>query len=214
MKHKGVIFDMDGLLFDTEKLFQQTWNEIAEERGIRLLEGFVQEISGTNGERMCRIIEKYYQVADGSLVMKDCMERMRQKLLQDVPKMTGVDEILQYFQEKGLVMAVASSSEKQQIEWNLYKSGIQSYFQAVVSGKEVEHGKPSPDIFLLAAEKIGCKAEECFVFEDSENGIRAGKSAGCTTIMIPDLMKPSEEIRKLCDGIYPTLADAKMGIEL
>ena len=71
--------------------------------------------------------------------------------------------------------------------------------------KEVEHGKPEPDIFLLAADRIGCAPENCYVFEDSENGIRAGKAAGCTAIMIPDILKPSDEIREIADGIYESL---------
>ena len=67
------------------------------------------------------------------------------------------------------------------------------------------HGKPAPDIFLLAAERIGCAPETCYVFEDSENGIRAGKAAGCTAIMIPDVLAPSEEIKEIADGIYKSL---------
>ena len=92
-------------------------------------------------------------------------------------------------------MAVASSSLPGQIEANLRGAGIRDYFDAVVSGTEVERGKPAPDIFLRAAERIGCRAEDCFVFEDSENGVRAGHAAGCITVMVPDMIDPSETIR-------------------
>ena len=154
---------------------------------------------------MCRVIEKHYGVADGSMIMEECMKRVRQKLKVHVPKKPGIDRILKAFHDKGVRLAVASSSYPEQIESNLKLAGMREYFDAVVSGKEVEHGKPAPDIFLLAAERIGCAPETCYVFEDSENGIRAGKAAGCTAIMIPDVLTPSEEIKEIADGIYESL---------
>lgn len=208
MKCKGAIFDMDGLLFDTETIYQQTWNEIAEEKGIHLPKEFVKAISGTNGKIMCHVIESYYGVSDGRQIQSDCMIRMRKKLHRYVPKKTGVDEILQFFKENKVHLAVASSSSKSQIENNLEIAGISSYFEKIVSGDEVEKGKPEPDIFLLAAEKIRCKPEECYVFEDSSNGILAGYRAGCKAIMIPDLIAPTAEMKRISYGIYATLVDA------
>lgn len=204
---------MDGLLFDTEKIFQQTWNEIAQERKVHLPEDFVMAISGTNGCYMCSVIEKYYKVSDGRKIRDACMERVQKKLEVNVPKKPGVNEILQYFKENKVHLAVASSSSKKQIEGNLKRAGIKSYFEAIVSGTEVENGKPAPDIFLLAAEKIGCRPEECYVFEDSLNGIRAGHAAGCKAVMIPDLIAPTEEMYKLSSGIYETLVEARNKIE-
>lgn len=199
---------MDGLLFDTEKIFQQTWNEIAEEHGIRLSKDFVKDISGTNGKTMCRVIELYYKVSDGKEIQSDCMARVRKKLDKYVPKKAGVDEILQFFKENKVRLAVASSSAKSQIENNLRVAGIGSYFAEIISGTQVEKGKPEPDIFLLAAEKIGCRPEECYVFEDSLNGIWAGYKAGCKAIMIPDMIAPTKEVERICYGIYDTLTDA------
>ncbi len=199
---------MDGLLFDTEKIFQQTWNEIAEERGVHLPEDFARTISGTNGSYMCRAIEKYYRISDGREIQDECMARVRKKLEVHVPKKLGVNEILQYFRKKKVHLVVASSSSKEQIESNLEIAGIRSYFEAIVSGTEVENGKPAPDIFLLAAEKIRCRPEECYVFEDSLNGIRAGYAAGCKAVMIPDLLAPTEEMYRLSCGIYDTLVEA------
>lgn len=199
---------MDGVLFDTENIFQQTWREIAQERGITLSTDFVRAISGTSGEHMNRVIEAYYGVPDGSGIQADCMARVRGKLREDVPVKPGVHELLEYFRKNDVRLAVASSSYEEQIESNLKIAGIRSYFDAIVSGKEVRHGKPAPDIFLLAAEKIGCRPQECYVFEDSSNGIRAGHAAGCTSIMIPDLIAPDEEMYELSDGIYGSLSEA------
>lgn len=205
MEMKGAIFDMDGLLFDTENIYQETWNELAAENGVTLGADFVGDICGTSGAHMCRVIEKHYGVADGSIIMEECMKRVRQKLKVYVPKKPGAERIVKAFHDKGMRLAVASSSYPEQIESNLKLAGMREYFDAVVSGKEVEHGKPAPDIFLLAAERIGCTPETCYVFEDSENGIHAGKAAGCTAIMIPDVLAPSEEIKEIADGIYESL---------
>lgn len=199
---------MDGLLFDTEKIFQQTWKELAEERNICLPKEFVREISGTNGTHMCQVIETYYGVSDGRKIQENCMLRVRAKLQEHVPKKPGVDEILQYFRKNNVHLAVASSSSKELIESNLRIAGIRSYFEAIVSGDEVEHGKPAPDIFLLAADKIKCRPQECYVLEDSANGIRAGYAAGCNAIMIPDIILPTKEVRRLCYRVYDSLIDA------
>lgn len=203
MKFKGAIFDMDGVLFDTERLYQETWKEIAEECSVRLGDDFLMAISGTNGTHMKKVIEKYYQVSDGSDIMEECMERMKRKLEIHVPVKKGVSEILEYFHSFGIRLAVASSSSAEQIEANLSKSGIRDYFSEIVSGAEVTYGKPAPDIFLLAAKKIGCRPEECMVFEDSENGVKAGHRAGCFTVMIPDLIEPDAGIKALCSKVYP-----------
>ena len=213
MKCRGAIFDMDGLLFDTEKIFQQTWNEIAEERSIQLPEDFIEAISGTNGKYMCRVIEKYYKVKDGSEIQDDCMERVKKKLEVYVPKKPGVDEILKYFKKNKVHLAVASSSSREQIESNLRIAGIREYFETIVSGSEVKNGKPAPDIFLLAAKKICCSPEECYVFEDSANGVFAGNAAGCMTIMIPDMIVPTKDVKSHCYKKLSSLFDAIKVIE-
>lgn len=212
MEYKGAIFDMDGLLFDTECIYQQTWQEIAREMGVKLDGSFVKAISGTNGSRMCRVIERYYHVPDGIAIMDECMGRIRRKLSARVPVKKGVHEILDFFQKKRIRMAVASSSSVRQIESNLETAGIRGYFSAVVSGTQVSRGKPEPDIFLCAAERIGCAPDACFVFEDSENGIKAGYAAGCTTVMVPDLMAASSAILPYCGKICRDLLQAEQEI--
>lgn len=209
MGFTGAIFDMDGVLFDTEKIYQQTWHEIAAELNVVLGGGFLKDISGTSGAHMNHVIEEYFQVSDGADIARECMGRVRGKLSVHVPIKEGVREILEFFRQKGMLVAVASSSLPQQIEANLKKAGIDGFFSEIVSGTEVERGKPAPDIFLRAAERIGCKPEECFVFEDSENGVKAGYAAGCATIMVPDLIAPSPQIRQYCTRICGSLVEAQ-----
>lgn len=211
MKYKGAIFDMDGVLFDTERIYQETWQEIAVKQEIMLDGSFLRAISGTSGAHMSRVVEEYYHVPDGTDIIKRCMEQVKQKLSVHVPVKKGVHEILDFFQNNGMGMAVASSSAAQQIEANLQMTGIRDYFSAIVSGTEVRRGKPAPDIFLLAAERLHCAPEECLVFEDSENGIKAGYAAGCFTVMVPDLIEPSSEIlpycRKVCSDLEQVIFD-------
>lgn len=202
MEYKCAIFDMDGVLVDTERLYQETWKELAKERNISLPPKFLEEISGTNGDYMKKVIEKNYKVSNGQEIIEACMEKMDEKLEIHVPMKDGVLEILEYYRQAGISMAVASSSSAKRIEKNLCKCGIKDYFSVLVSGREVERGKPCPDIFLLAAKRAGCSASECVVYEDSKNGVKAGYSAGCCTIMIPDLIKPDAEMKRLCSGIY------------
>lgn len=209
MEFTGAIFDMDGVLFDTERTYQETWHEIAAERGIELDGSFLKAITGTSGAHMYRVLEKYYQASDGSVLAEECMGRVRKKLSVHVPVKEGVRELLEFFKKKEMRIAVASSSLAPQIEANLQKAGIRNYFSEIVSGTEVEHGKPAPDIFLRAAERIGCMPQECFVFEDSENGVKAGYAAGCATIMVPDLIEPSPELRQYCSRICKDLVEAQ-----
>ena len=134
MKHyTGAIFDMDGVLFDTERVYQQTWQEIAEDYGVTLAEGFTEAISGTNGDVMCRVLEKYYHVPDGAVVMDRCKQGVRDKLPRHVPLKPGAAEILEYLRGRGLRIAVASSSTRAQIESNLRLSGLNRFIDAVIS---------------------------------------------------------------------------------
>ncbi len=206
-RYTGVIFDMDGVLFDTERVYQESWHEIANGMGVTLGDGWIEAISGTNGEVMCRAIEKFYHVPDGADIMNACKRLVREKLSCHVPVKAGVKEILDFFRNKGLRMALASSSTRAQILSNLELSGI-GPFDAVISGEEVAVGKPDPEIFLRAAQALGCPPDECLVFEDSKSGVRAGHAAGCDTVMVPDLIAPSPDIVPLCFRICDDMTAA------
>ena len=201
-RYTGVIFDMDGVLFDTERVYQESWHEIADGMGVTLGDGWVEAISGTNGEVMCRAIEKFYHVPDGAEIMNACKGLVRDKLSRHVPVKAGVREILDFFRERNLRIALASSSTRAQILSNLALTGLGAAFDAIVSGEEVTVGKPDPEIFLRAAQALGCPPDECLVFEDSKSGVRAGHAAGCDTVMVPDLIAPSPDIVPLCFRIY------------
>lgn len=209
---QGAIFDMDGLLFDTERMYRDSWKQSAQQFDLVHNPDFPRTVCGSSGAHMREIISQYYPQVDAKAFADDCILRVERELETHVPEKTGVRDILQYFKQHGVRVAVASSSKRATVLHNLKQADILSYFDAVVSGDQVTHGKPAPDIFLLAAQQIGCEPENCYVFEDGTNGIRAGVAAGCTTIMIPDLTPPNAQLEQLCAGIYPSLSDAMNAI--
>ena len=206
---KGAIFDMDGLMFDTEQIWQKNWKLIADEMGVTPAEGFKYNICGTSGVLMNSVIEKYYGVEDGSAIAADCKKRVHDDLMEFTPEKPGVHEILEFFRDAGVRIAVASSSSVEQIKRNLQNTNTQDFIEVIVSGSELKRGKPEPDIFLAAAERLGIDPQECYVLEDAFNGVKAGHAAGCCTIMIPDQMQPTEEIRALADAVCGSLLEAR-----
>lgn len=203
----GAIFDMDGLMFDTEAMYQQGWNEIAAEMGITLPQQFVFDICGTSGELLKSVVRKYYHTDEPLELVNRVVHTVEERLKTEVPVKPGLTELLSYLKENNVKLAVASSSYPEIIRSNLRVSGTEHFFDEVVSGSWIEHGKPAPDIFLYAAEKLGLDPKDCYVFEDSNNGVMAGLAAGCTTVMVPDYVPPKEEIRNSDAVILPSLND-------
>ena len=210
---KGAVFDMDGLLFDTERLFRDGWVEMARQFGQVPNPDFPAAVAGTSGEGMLRVIGRYYPEVDAFAFQEGCYAYAERILEHGPPEKPGVREILAFFRERGARIAVASGNFREMVQNNLRTAGIESFFDAVICGDEVARCKPEPDIFLLAAQRLGCAAEECYVFEDGINGARAGIAAGCATVMIPDLFPPTDDLRKNCAGIFPSLIEARKAIE-
>lgn len=209
---------MDGTLFDTEFIFQRIWNEIAGEMGLVLPDSFKYEICGTNGAVMNGavmngVIEKYYHVPDGQVIQNECRRRVDKIFAQYVPEKPGCREILHFFRKHGYKIAMGSSSRITRIEGNLHQTGLRDAFDAIAGGDEVEHGKPEPDVFLLAASRLGVDPGDCYVFEDSPNGVRAGVKAGMRTIMVPDLMPVTDDLRDIAYGIFKSLSEAQEFLE-
>lgn len=210
---KGAIFDHDGLMFDTEKVWQYNWQKQAAANNIILPERFKYDISGTSGSTMKAVIEKYYRVPDGTEIMHTVIDHVHHDLSLSLEEKKGLHEILKMFRAKGIIIAVASSSDEEMIRRNLNKAGIEQYFQAVVSSHHLARSKPAPDVFLEAAKQIHLDPAECYVFEDAINGVKAGYAAGCRTIMIPDMTLPDEETKQKASAIYPSLIEAMKAIE-
>lgn len=189
---KSAIFDMDGLLLDTERLHQESQVDMAKEFGQTPDPVFPSAVSGTNGEAMWDVIRRHYPAVDPYTFQAGCTERVNNILdRQGPPVKPNARELLEYFREQGIKTALASSRCMRCIRPNLRQAGLKSLFGAAVSGGEVTHGKPELDICLPTAEQISCSPKACYIFEDSVNGIRAGMAADYVAVMVPDLVLPS-----------------------
>ena len=210
----GAIFDMDGTLFDTEKLYRRAWLDVAAEFGEEKNYELPTAISGTNlGEASYKVIRRFYPNIDAEAYLARVLIEVRAAAERNLELMTGVEEILDFFKSAGVVMAVASSAPVAVIEKNLTRANLRGYFKVLVGGDLVTNGKPAPDIFLLAAEKLNIEAEDCYIFEDSFNGIRAAAASGGAAIMIPDTVQPTDDIKRICAAVFNDLNEARRAIE-
>ena len=207
-KDRAVVFDMDGVLFDTERLCMDMWAKVADARG---LSGMIQvgyDSIGRN-ENDTRALALAAFGADFDFedfraeVARLCHNYMQQ---QGIPVKKGVQELLDFLQEQGYRIALASSSSRQSVLRNLERAGFTAYFEEIISGDMVEHSKPRPDIYLLACEKLGVEPKAAYAIEDSPNGIRAAHGAGMKPIMVPDLIEADEEMKILSQVILDDLS--------
>lgn len=206
---KGVIFDMDGLMFDTERLWDTFWEPACEALQVPMPEdraAFYASGRGLAGQYLVEHVHKYFPGVDPQRMLDKVWQIGDERFAKGVPCKPGLKELLALLEERGLPRIVASSSPRNMIEQNLQTTGTARYFHDIVCGADVEHSKPAPDIFLEAARRLGLDSHDCLVLEDSFNGVRAGHAAGAVTVMVPDLAQPDEEIRQLytccCRDLY------------
>ncbi len=195
---QGVIFDMDGLMFDTERMWASFWKPALDALGLPYSEGLDEDARGTAGETMRAVLRKHYGPdCDTEAILNSLHAVAAQAFKNPVPKKPGLDELLAYLKGKGRPIAVASSSRDDVVRRHLKNGNIEHYFDVILTGDMVQHSKPAPDIFLAAAQQLGVRPSECLVLEDSYNGVRAGHAGGFVTIMVPDLLPADDEMRSL-----------------
>ena len=209
---QGAIFDMDGTLLDTEKFYAEGWLVVADYFGLERNAELPRRMSGTSWGAMPDILHSFYPNVDATEYLDKVVEYCEAKTKNHLDILPGVSEILEYFKSNKISMAVASSSIRTIIEEKLQRVDLLKYFDAIVGGDEIKNSKPNPEIFLRAASIIKVIPEDCYVFEDSFNGVRAGYASGALTIMIPDQVQPTEEIRQICH-VYDSMNSAKIAIE-
>lgn len=208
----AVVFDMDGLMFDTERMVTRTWKQAGAEQGVDIPEELSFATIGLDAEKSGRIFyEKLGDSFDYQLGRDRRVELMTQEIeANGMPIKPGLFELLDYLEQKGLPKAVASSTGKSRVEYYLQKAGIQDRFQALVCGDMIEHGKPEPDIFLKACALLGKAPENCLALEDSPAGIRAAYKGNLIPVMIPDQIPPTPEIlvmvRAKKDSLFDVIA--------
>lgn len=210
----GVLFDMDGLLFDSERPAIPLIMALSREMGTPVSEEVIQKTIGCNAVLSRRIYEENVPNVDypGLFSRFDAVMQMRGASGQIALK-DGAAELLEWLRQRNVPCAVASSSPLRTVESYLEGAGIQGYFSCLVTGDVLTHSKPHPEAFQRAAAGLGRRPEECLVLEDSPNGIRAGRGAGCRVCMVPDLFPWQEEMRAYADWHLHSLREVPALIE-
>ena len=213
----NVIFDMDGVIFDTERLYLECCRPAAEKLGLsseEIEEASLECVGLTDVETH----KKLRACIGDDALLEQFNQEMHRTFIDHYEKYglaikEGAVELLAYLKERGAKIAIGSSTEVDIVTMELRDAGLLQYFDVVVGGDMAKASKPAPDVFLLAAERLGVNIKDCIIIEDSFNGVRAARSAGATVFMVPDLLEPTEEIRGLTDWVFGSLLEVRGWLE-
>lgn len=208
---KAVVFDMDGVLFDSERITRIMWRKAGEEYGIGDIETSVRDCTGSSRpDQWVYLKNKYGQDFPAKEFRERCSELFHSYVdLNGLPLMPYAGEILEYLSKKNYPLALASSTRKEAVHQELKDAGFFDYFDSIICGDEVAHSKPHPEIYSRACSNLGIESRFCVAIEDSPNGIRSAYGAGMKPIMIPDQIQPTEEIKKMLFRQCQSLEDLK-----
>ena len=209
MKIKGIISDMDGVILDTEKLYVRFWCEAASFYGYPMQTHHAMSIRSMARPLAIEKLKGYFGEAfDYPAVHSKRIELMDKFINENgIEAKSGAKELLSYLKENGYKIALATATPVERAKNYLNRVDLLKYFDIITSAKEVKNGKPAPDIYIYASEKLGLKTQECLALEDSQNGIKSASSAGCKTIMVPDLDGPTDDIKPLLYDVADNLCD-------
>lgn len=210
-RYDAVVFDMDGVIFDSEKATMDCWMQLADKYGIQNMEKTFMSCLGTTKVRTKEIMHEIYGenflfdefAKEASLMYHSRYDGGR------LPIKRGVIELLEFLSSNKKKIALASSTRRSTVLSQLEDAGIMKYFDAVVCGDMVKKSKPAPDIFLKACQLINVSPERAYAIEDSYNGIRAAYAGKLHAIMVPDLLHATDEMKELAETVLENLLEVK-----
>ncbi|CZR01538.1 HAD family hydrolase [Trichococcus ilyis] len=209
MRKKAVIFDMDGLMFDTETLGYQAQRELAEELALPIafdFDYYLKQVGRSDKDVMPELASDFGDAELAERFLRKMKKRQTDIASeQGLPIKKGLHDLLAFLKAEGVVCVVASSSRRREVCFYLELADISQYFRYQVCGDEVSFAKPDPEIFLSAWKPLGIPKEDCLILEDSLNGVRAAFDAGIEVIMIPDLIVPDDEAKAKTTAVLPDL---------
>ncbi len=211
----SVIFDMDGVLFDSERLYNEAWLRVGREMDLLDIETCIAHCVGRNGRDIRDyLLDKYGPGFPAEQFREEIRSTFSALVAADgLPLKPGVFEILSWLKASGITTGLATSTSHASAVRHLENAGLLSYFSAIVTGDMIRNGKPAPDIYLLACSRLGVPPENCFAIEDSPNGIRSAHAAGLKVIMVPDLIEPTPDIEELLHRRFDSLLGVKAYFE-
>ena len=198
---KAILFDCDGLMFDTERYAQAIWRHEAEKYNIVLPDDFMKRITGGGGKDL----QEYLAAIEGLSEVRKIISAKRfdldywRSFDTDVLSKPGLTQLFVWLDENGYKKAVCSSSSRMYVETLIDNVSVPLKYDAIICGDMVKHTKPEPEIFLRGAEELGCRPEECLVLEDSKSGVIAARRAGMHSVFIQDTIIPDEEMKTYID---------------
>lgn len=211
---EAVLFDMDGLLIDTEAVYIDALQDAARDLNVVMSIEFCHSMIGVSGRECDVMIQNFY----GSTFRIDQFrERFsghaKRRLDSHLPIKPGVIEMLDFLATRGLRLAVATGSGRLTADRHLARAGLVDRFAAVATRDDVENAKPAPDVYLEAARRLGVAPERCIAFEDSNVGLTAAHAAGTMAFMVPDILPPLPEVRAKCLRVFGDLHEARLMLE-
>ena len=207
---RGALFDMDGVLIDSEAMGRDIFYDLAHERGYDVERNFFIKLLGITDEATNTLLRKLWGPDCPCEEIQNELRRIRREraIHGQMPVKRGMEECMAGLKARGIRIALATSSPRHQAEEYIAAiPAMQNVFDAVICGEEAGRSKPAPDIYLMACEKLGVEPAQAAAVEDSYNGIRSAHAAGMQALMVPDLLEPTQEIAPLCAAVLPSLTD-------